>query len=99
MRAVGSNIGDAPMLPELLNQIPSDQGIGSVTADGAYDTCKCHEAIAARDAFSAGRHRVRRLMGIMGLQAIYKRPNTSKKHPERRIYLYLLRKLPITRLN
>lgn len=38
------------MLPELLNQIPSDQDIGSVTADGAYDTRKCHEAIAVRDA-------------------------------------------------
>ena len=53
MRAVqvtASNIGDAPMLPELLNQIPSDQDIGSVTADEAYDTRKCHEAIAARDA-------------------------------------------------
>ena len=41
---------DAPMLPDLLNQIPPDQDIGSVTADGAYDTRKCHEAIAARDA-------------------------------------------------
>jgi hypothetical protein len=39
---------DAPMLPEFLNQIPPDQDIGSVTADGAYDTRKCHEAIAAR---------------------------------------------------
>ena len=38
------------MLPKLLNQIPFDQDIGSVTADGAYDTRKCHEAIAARDA-------------------------------------------------
>lgn len=28
--------------------------------------------------FRAGRHRIRRLMGIMGLQAIYKGPNTSK---------------------
>jgi hypothetical protein len=46
----GSNIGDAPMLPELLNQIPADVQIGSVTADGAYDTRKCHEAIAARAA-------------------------------------------------
>ena len=26
------------MLPELLNQIPADQPIGKVTADGAYDT-------------------------------------------------------------
>jgi hypothetical protein len=45
-----SNVGDAPMLPDLLNQIPPDQDIGSVTADGAYDTRKCHEAIAARGA-------------------------------------------------
>ena len=50
VQVTGSNIGDAPMLPELLNQIPSDQDSGSVTADGAYDTRKCHEAIAARDA-------------------------------------------------
>ena len=49
--------------------------------------------------FSAGRYRVRRLMGIMGLQAIYKGPNTSKKHPEHRMYSYLLRKLPITQPN
>jgi len=43
-----SNVGDAPMLPELLDQIPPDQEIGSVTADGAFDTRKCHDAIAAR---------------------------------------------------
>jgi hypothetical protein len=46
----GSNIGDAPVLPDLLDQIPADEQIGSVTADGAYDTRKCHEAIAARGA-------------------------------------------------
>ena len=45
-----SNVGDAPMLPALLDQIPADQDIGSVTADGAYDTRKCHDAIAARNA-------------------------------------------------
>ena len=43
-----SEIGDAPMLPELLDQIPPAQEIGSVTADGAFDTRKCHDAIAAR---------------------------------------------------
>gem|GEM_PF-5609776 len=32
VEVTSSNIGDAPMLPELLNQIPSDQDIGSVTA-------------------------------------------------------------------
>lgn len=44
------NVGDAPMLPELLDQISADIAIGSVTADGAYDTRKCHDAIAARNA-------------------------------------------------
>lgn len=56
-------------------------------------------AYLPQSGFSAGRHRVRRLMGIMGLQAIYKGPNTSKKHPQHKIWPYLLRKLPITRPN
>ncbi|MFT4783550.1 MAG: putative transposase [Paracoccaceae bacterium] len=56
-------------------------------------------AYSPRNGFHAGRHRVRRLMGVMGLQAIYKGPNTSKKHPQHRTYPYLLRKLPITRPN
>ena len=38
------------MLPELLNQIPPEQEIASITADGAFDTRKCHEAIAERGA-------------------------------------------------
>lgn len=50
VEVTGNNIGDAPMLPELLDQIPPDQDVGSVTADGAYDTRKCHDAIAARGA-------------------------------------------------
>jgi hypothetical protein len=50
IEVTSSSIGDAPMLPDLLNQIPPDQKIGSVTADGAYDTRRCHDAIAARNA-------------------------------------------------
>lgn len=50
-REVTSNsVGDAPMLPELLSQVPDDQEIGMVTADGAYDTRACHNAIANRGA-------------------------------------------------
>jgi hypothetical protein len=41
----GSNTGDDPMLHHLLDQIPRDHEIGSVTADGAYDTRRCHNAI------------------------------------------------------
>ena len=43
-------IRDAPMLPELLAQIPEDEPLHSVSADGAYDTKACHEAIASRQA-------------------------------------------------
>ena len=63
IEVTGSRVGDAPMLPELLNQIPADQPIGKVSApshglratrcratDGAYDTRGCHAAIAARGA-------------------------------------------------
>jgi transposase len=50
VEVTGNHIGDAPVLPDLLSQIPSEQEIGSVTADGAYDTRKCHDAIADRGA-------------------------------------------------
>jgi hypothetical protein len=45
-----NSVGDASMLPELLAQIAEGQEIGSVCADGAYDTKACHEAIAQRNA-------------------------------------------------
>lgn len=38
------------VLPDLIGQIPANEEIGSVTADGAYDTRGCHEAIANRGA-------------------------------------------------
>jgi hypothetical protein len=41
-------IGDAPILPELLAQIPPEEPIDRVSADGAYDTRGCHAAIAQR---------------------------------------------------
>jgi hypothetical protein len=45
-----SDVGDAPSLPELLDQIPAEQEIASVTAADAFETRKCHDAIAARRA-------------------------------------------------
>ena len=32
-----SAIGDAPLLPELLDQIPADGSVNRVSSDGAYD--------------------------------------------------------------
>ena len=42
--------GDAPVLLDLLAHSPSGEPISSVTWDGAYDTRKCHAAIAERGA-------------------------------------------------
>lgn len=46
-----------------------------------------------------GRKRVSTLMDRMGIQALYRKPNTSKKHPAHPVYPYLLRGLAITRSN
>jgi putative transposase len=47
----------------------------------------------------AGRRHVPTLMKIMGIEALYRKPNTSKAHPHYRIYPYLLSVLKITRPN
>ena len=46
-----------------------------------------------------GRRHVATLMKKMGIEAIYRRPNTSKPAPGHKIYPYLLRKLAVTRPN
>ena len=46
-----------------------------------------------------GRRHIKTLMRRMGIEAIYRKPNTSKPAPGHRIYPYLLRELFITRPN
>lgn len=49
--------------------------------------------------YTVGEKLVRRLMRTMNLIAIYPKPKLSKKHPEHRVYPYLLRGLEIVRSN
>src|SRR6202023_1136689 len=46
-----------------------------------------------------GRQHVATLMKRMGIEAIYRKPNTSKPAPGHQIYPYLLRKVPVIRPN
>ena len=46
-----------------------------------------------------GRRRVSTMMKRMGIRALYRKPNTSKRHPAHPVYPYLLRHLTITRSN
>src|SRR6476659_8910491 len=52
-----------------------------------------------REGFKVGRKHVGTLMGRMGIEALYRKPGTSKKHPGHEIYPYLLRGLAINRAN
>ncbi len=52
-----------------------------------------------REGVAVSRHRVRRLMRLMGLEAIYQAPRTSTPQPAHRTYPYLLKGLAIDRSN
>jgi putative transposase len=56
-------------------------------------------AVLRRSGEAVNRKRVRRLMRLMGIEAIYQKPNTSRRHPEHKVYPYLLRDLVIDRPN
>ena len=52
-----------------------------------------------RQGYQVGRKRIRRLMRLQGLEAVYQKPRTTIPHPEHRVYPYLLRELEIERPN
>ena len=52
-----------------------------------------------REGHKIGRKRVRTMMARMGIEALYRKPHTSRRHPAHRVYPYLLRHLAITRSN
>jgi putative transposase len=46
-----------------------------------------------------GRSKVSRLMRLMGIEALYRKPKTTRRNSEHKVYPYLLRNLPVTRCN
>jgi putative transposase len=56
-------------------------------------------AVLRREGREVNRKRAKRLMTVMGIEAIYRKPNTSKGHPDHKIYPYSLRSLTISRPN
>ena len=57
------------------------------------------QGLVAAEGSKVGRRHVRTLMRRMGMETVYRRPNTSKPAPGHRIYPYLLRGLAIDRPN
>jgi putative transposase len=56
-------------------------------------------AVLRREGWAVNRKRAKRLMKVMAIEAIYQKPNTSKGHPDHKVYPYLLRGLTIDRPN
>lgn len=56
-------------------------------------------AVLVRAGHLVSRKKVQRLMRLLGLEAIYPKPNLSRAHPEHKIFPYLLRGLDINRCN
>ena len=56
-------------------------------------------AALRRGGWLVNRKRVKRLMRVMAMETIYQKPNTSRGHPDHKVYPYLLRGLVIDRPN
>jgi putative transposase len=56
-------------------------------------------AVLRRDGMAVNRKRVQRLMRVMGIEALYPKPDTSRSHPDHKVYPYLLRGVVIERPN
>ncbi len=52
-----------------------------------------------REGYPVGRKRVASLMKLMGIEALYRKPKTTQRHPGHKVYPYLLRNIAITRAN
>ncbi len=55
--------------------------------------------LLAQAGIRVGRKLVATLMKRMGIEALYRKPRTTRKHPQHRVYPYLLRGLTIDRPN
>ena len=64
-----------------------------------YGARKMAVELTKQSGLPVNRKRVRRLMQLMGIRAVYQRPRTSKPSAEHNVYPYLLRDLKITRPN
>jgi putative transposase len=56
-------------------------------------------AALQKKSIEIGRLKARKLMALLGIAAIYRKPNLSKAAPGHKVYPYLLRNVPVTRVN
>ena len=100
-KALGISRGSVYYLPRPVSQadLAMMRRIDELHLDYPFAGSRMLQGLLLGEGYKVGRLKVRNLMKRMGIEAIYRRPNTSKPAPGHKIYPYLLRKLPVTRPN
>jgi len=71
--------------------------IGKPDMEFPFAGSRILQGLLVQEGFKIGRLHVATLMKRMGVEALYRKPNTSRPAPGRKIYPRLLRKLPVIR--
>ena len=73
--------------------------IDALHLDHPFAGARMLRDLLRREGHSIGRRHVSTLMTRIGIEAIFRKPHTSQRHPAQKVYPYLLRQLEITRPN
>ena len=71
--------------------------IDALHLDYPFAGSRMLQGLLKQEGYAVGRLHVATLMRKMGIEALYRRPNTSKPEPGHKVFPYLLRKLPVIR--
>jgi len=98
-RAVGISRGSVYYLlrPVSAGDLALMRTIDELHLDYPFAGARMLRDLLALAGVTVGRKHVATLMRRMGIEAIYRKPNTSRRHPKHPIYPYLLRYLKIDR--
>ena len=100
-KALGISRGSVCYLPRAVSAVDLSvmRRIDELHLDYPFAGSRMLQGFLVRERYKIGRLHVAMLMKRMGIEAIYRRPNTSKPAPGHTIFPYLLRRLPVTRPN
>ena len=100
-RELGISRGSVYYLPRpvSVDDLAVMRRIDGLHLDYPFAGARMLRDLLAGEGIVVGRLHVSTLMKRMGIEAIYRKPNTSKPAPGHKIYPYLLRKVAVTRPN
>lgn len=91
-------IDDEPVLASE-NDLTLMRRIDDLHLDFPFAASRMMQGLLKGEGFAVGRLHVATLMKRMGIEALYRKPNTSKPAPGHKVYPYLLRNLAVTQPN